>query len=111
MDPRIVDKLRRDQALHDLPDGREGIDVTLQFVGAVPTATRGDRRHWLARRFSSIQGDLGQTLALKPDSLSVSAQSIEAVVPVEDFDTLEDQLSRHDVRVNATRTVNVLERG
>jgi hypothetical protein len=109
VDRHIVDKLRRDQSLHELPDGRQGVCVTLQFVGAVPRVARAERKDWLERQFVSVQFALQHHLELKPDSLSVSGQSIDAVVPVDELDEIRDRLSREDVRVELTRTVNVLE--
>jgi hypothetical protein len=83
MDAKVVDKLRRNQSLRELPDGREGIDVTLQFVGSVPAESRPERKDWLNKRFSSVKERFDPHLDLKPDSLSVSGQSIDAIVPLE----------------------------
>jgi hypothetical protein len=109
MDAKVVEKLRRNQSLHELPDGREGLDVTLQFVGDVPDASRRERRDWLERRFSTVQRQFGERVGVKPGSLSVSAQTVEAVVPLDEFDELCEQLSREDVRLAVNVSVQVLD--
>ena len=109
MDPKIVDKLRRDQSLRELPDGREGVDVTLQFVGSVPADSRPERKTWLTKRFSNVKERYDARVNLKPESLSVSGQSIDATVPVEEFDEIRDQLSQEGVRLNVTRMVKVVD--
>lgn len=109
MDARLIEKLRRDQSLRELPDGREGIDVTLQFVGAVPAAPRPQRKAWLRGRFIDLQRQVHDCLDLKPESLSVAAQSIEATVPVDTFDEICERLSHEDVRVAVVRSVQVVD--
>jgi hypothetical protein len=111
MNAKIVEKLRDTQSLRELPDGREGVDVTLQFMGRVPTVPRPQRKDWLQQHFSSVQRQFEDRLGIKPDSLSVSAQSVEATVPVEDFDEISAQLSRGDVRLAVTELVQVLDPG
>ena len=109
MDAKVVDKLRRDQSLRELPDGREGVDVTLQFVGSVPVESRPARRHWLEQCFSSVKERFDAHLDLKPESLSVSAQSIDATVPVDEFDDIRDRLAEEGVRLAVTPTVKVID--
>jgi hypothetical protein len=109
MDAKVVDKLRRDQSLHELPDGREGIDVTLQFVGSVPAESRPERKDWLKKCFSNVKERLDSRLDLKPESLSVSGQSIDAVVPVEEFDDIREKLSQEGVRLAAAPMIKVVD--
>lgn len=110
VDQKVLDRLRQAQALHELPDGREGIDVTLQFVGKVPQVGRAERKEWLASRFSSANNHLSEAVALEPQSLSTSAQSIQAVVPVTAFDSIRQQLSADEIRVEVVQTYQVVER-
>jgi hypothetical protein len=109
MDAKLVDKLRRDQSLRELPDGREGIDVTLQFAGPVPAESRQGRKDWLKRCFSGVKERLDARLDLKPESLSVSGQSIEATVPVDEFDDIREKLSQQGVRLAIARMVKVVD--
>jgi hypothetical protein len=109
VDPRIIDKLRRDQSLRQLPDGRQGVDVTLQHVGSVPAESRPERKDWLSKRFSSLNTQFDARLHLKPESLSISGQSIDATVPVDDVDDLQEKLSRQGVRLAITRMVKVVD--
>jgi hypothetical protein len=109
MDAKVVDKLRRDQSLRELPDGREGIDVTLQFVGAVPAESRPERKDWLKKCFSDVKDGLDAQMDLKPESLSVSGQSIDATVAVAEFDDIREKLSQEGVRLAVTRMVKAVE--
>lgn len=109
MDAKVVDKLRRDQSLHELPDGREGVDVTLQFVGSVPAESRPERRDWLEKCFSNVKERFDAHLDLKPESLSVSGQSIDATVPVDEFDDIRDRLAVEGVRLAVTRMIKVVD--
>lgn len=110
MDPATLDKLRRNQALHQLPDGREGVEVTVQFVGQVPPAGRAARKDWLQARFSQARDGLAPSLAIKPDSLSVSAQTVEAVVPVGDLDEMRERLSPEEFRLDVSLMRQIVDR-
>jgi hypothetical protein len=109
MDAKLVEKLRRNQSLRELPDGREGIDVTLQFLGSVPAESRPERKDWLEECFSNVKQRLDARMDLKPESLSVSAQSIDATVPVDEFDDIREKLSQEGVRLAVTRMVKVVD--
>jgi hypothetical protein len=109
MDGKVVEKLRRDQSLRELPDGREGIDVTVQFVGLVPAGSRPERKDWLKKRFSKVKEGFDAGLDLKPESLSVSGQSIDATVPVEELDDIREKLSQEGLRLAVTPMVKVID--
>jgi hypothetical protein len=109
MDRGTLDKLRRNQALRQLPDGREGVDVTVQFVGQVPPSSRAERKTWLQERFSRAREQLGPSLAIKPESLSVSAQTVEAVVPVSELDDVRKRLSPDEFKVDVSMTRQIVD--
>ncbi len=109
MEPPIIDKLRRDEALKILSDGREGVDVTLEYPGHVPASTRGERKAWLCAHFEGLLADLhksgivvaGKSLA---DEISTTGQSLRAVVPVEGLADLKRRLegTKHKVEIAAS---------
>ena len=109
MDAKVVKRLRRNQSLRELPDGREGVDVTLQFMGSVPAESRPERKVWLKNCFSEVKERLDARLDLKPESLSVSGQSIDATVPVDEFDDIREKLSQEGVRVAVLQMVKVVD--
>ena len=48
-------------------------------------------------------------LDLKPESLSVSGQSIDATVAVDEIDSISEQLSEDGVRLAITRLTKVVD--
>ena|SRR6185436_12396975 len=110
MDRGALEKLRRDQSLRTMADGREGVEVTVQYVGDPPRATRGERKNWLDDLFSQLSERLGPRLEIKPGSLSLSGQTVEAVVPVAELDELSDQLSPHQFRLDLSLMRQVTDR-
>lgn len=111
MDAKVIEQLRRNQSLHTLADGREAVDVTLQFTGRVPALSRPERKAWLSARFSRVDQRLGRRIGVKPGSLSVSGQTIEAVVPVDELDQVEAQLAHDEFRLDVMVPTQVLDQG
>ena len=91
MDAHTLDLLRRQQLIRRLPDGREAIAVTLQYRGELPGLTRVARRSWLTDRFSAVGGTV-DGMTIEPDTLSVSGQTVNAVVPIDDVEELRLRL-------------------
>ncbi len=96
-----LEKLRRLGLVRTMDDGSEGVAVTAQYRGA-PTSS--DRSAWKAE-MEAWQQDLGGTLAkhgakLVPNSMSLSAQTVEALVPTANLDQIADELRSDDVRVD-----------
>jgi hypothetical protein len=92
MDAKLIEKLRRKQSLPKLPDGQEGVTVTLQYPGKVPAATRGERKQWLEKHFQGLGEELGSIgVEVKPEGISTSAQTLRLVVPVAQLDKLDDK--------------------
>lgn len=108
MEDKLIERLRRKQVLRILPDGREGVDVTVQFLGEVPSVTRPERKAWLRDHFTRVCEDVRcGKLVLKPDSVSVSAQTVQAVVPVNELETVRRELAegQHRVDIDAPRQI------
>jgi hypothetical protein len=102
MDAHTLELLRRQQLVRRLADGREAVAVTLQYSGDVPPFSRAERRRWLSERFAELSDAMGG-LAIEPETLSVSGQTVNAVIPVEDVERLRGQLSdtlRLDIPIN-----------
>jgi hypothetical protein len=110
MDRSLLEKLRRNQSLRTMSDGREGVAVTVQYVGDPPRATRGERRNWLQDLFAQLSDRLGSGLEITPDSLSLSGQTVEAVVPVAELDALSDRLSGEQFRLDVSQSRQVVDR-
>jgi hypothetical protein len=102
VDPSILEKLNALDAFEELGDGRRGVRVTLQVQARFSERDRKVRRALLRSEFEKaaaiIEPDGGK---LDFDSISVSGQTAEAVLPVDVLDVLESKLTAEDVRIDA----------
>ncbi len=108
MDKNLIGRLRRNQNLRTFADGREAVDVTVQYLGDLPARSRPERKEWLQRHFDHLNEEVGSQnmpLELLSGSLSVSAQTIRAIVPVNELDVVEDVLaaSNHRIAIDAAQ--------
>lgn len=89
MDPHLLDKLLKLDATERLGDGRTGVRASVQYPERID-APRDERRERLAAEFSQV-GDLLHNFGGELDlqSMSVSGQSVEAVVPLDTYDEVE----------------------
>ena len=82
-----------------LPAGGEGVRVTLQVP--LPRVARRERKVLLKQEVDRLREDLeAMGVVVDPDSLSVSAQTAEATIPVDDYDGVVETLKKKDVRVD-----------
>lgn len=108
MDNDLIEKLRRKQALRVLPDGREAVEITVQYMGEVPPLARAERRSWLRDHFAAMRERVrAGDLLLDSDSVSVSAQTVHGLVPIADFDKVNQELSdgRYRLDVDVIRQI------
>lgn len=101
LDQNALKKLRRLGLVHRMADGAEGVTVTAQYRGA---PVSNDRNSWKAE-MEAWQHTLDGTLAehgaeLVPNSMSLSAQTVEALVPTAKLDELATALKTNNVRVD-----------
>lgn len=104
MDSPIIQKLRQDQALVTLPDGAEGVQVTLEYPGTVPAPTRAGRKKWLCDHFQEVmmelkQDGIGIVAPALEEEISTSGQSLRAAVPVQQLEQLRGHLERSQHKV------------
>ena len=93
-----------------VPDssGRDAVRVYLQYMPDIGGASRTERRTALRDRFDSLAGNrAGDEVELDPKSLSVSGQTIEALVPVDRFDEVASELAGDDVNVALVESFKV----
>lgn len=106
MDEQLINKLRDKQNLLQMPDGSEGVAVTMQFKGAVPALPRPERKKWLLQHFSSIGKELaGMPVQIDSVSVSVSGQTIEAICSVDRLADLRAVVEPKGLRVDVVRTI------
>ena len=107
MDPTEYQRLsERGQIVPD-GSGAESVRVYLQMVPDVPGDTRDERRSALHAYFDELARRRAHTgLELKPDTLSVSGQMIEALLPLATYDTALDELQGEDVKVDLAEALD-----
>ncbi len=94
--------LRRRGGLTSLPDGSEGVPISMQFQGAVPPLSRPGRREWLQHHFEKVVGDLkSYPLQVTSGTLSVSGQSLEAVTSTQSLTEVKKLIEAqgHEVKI------------
>jgi DNA-directed RNA polymerase beta subunit len=101
MDEKTLSKLERGGAVAVLPSGRKAVHVSIQFTRRLDESSRLARRHILERAFEGIV-ELVESIGgqVVDDSLSVSAQTIEAMIPTEVYDDALTTLESVGVRVD-----------
>ncbi len=110
MDEKDFDRLAKLGALEDMPSGGKGVRVSLQYQPNLTLRARAERRQELCRRFEDIDrhiGPLGACIDL--DSLSLSAQTVEALLPVEKVEEIERVLREDKVRTALVERVQVVD--
>lgn len=87
--------------LKDLGGGRVGVPVSLQYESRLDDPSRTTRRDVLRRRFEQIEQQLASVGAkLDLGSISVSGQTVDAVLPADSIDKIELSLRAQHVRVD-----------
>lgn len=101
MDPKVLDKLYKLGAVDRLPNGQDGVRVSLQYRSRLTSGSRSDRRDLLKQAFEDIAKDIVSDGAeVDLDSISVSGQTVEAILPVTQYDDITDKLNQQNVRVD-----------
>ena len=101
MDEKTLSKLERGGALSVLPSGQTAVRVSLHLGQRLAEPSRLARRHLLEQAFETIAkkvAAIGGQVAL--DTLAVSAQTVEALVPADRYDDAVAALESLGVRVD-----------
>ena len=102
MDKNVIRKLRDLGALSRTSTGEEGVRVSLHYKPRLDEPSRSARREILQSAFGKVASEVhSRGLECDLGSLSVSGQTVEAVLPVRDYESLVDELERKDIRVDA----------
>ena len=79
--------------------GNQAVRVYLAYLRDLPDRSLDARRQELRERFQRIADKSSDTgLELDPQTLSVSGQVIQGVLPIEHFDQAKHELEGDDVR-------------
>lgn len=81
--------------------GRDGVRVSIQFEKSMSEPSRRERRAALNLCFSDLARDLAPLgVRIDLDKCSVSAQTVEAFVPVERYDEVVKMLAEQSIRTD-----------
>ena len=106
-----LDELEQSGAVETLPSGGKGVRVTLQLPSGFQLLPRGDRRERLKTEFRRILQSVPVLMGTADvETISLWGETVEAVVPVEVYDDVLDQLDRQGVRVDPVVDVQVIPR-
>ena len=100
MDPREIERLRANGAIVSLPSGDAGVRVSIQVDEAMGKLPRPLRTRALEQRFGDISvriQPLGGEVHL--DTLAVSGQVCEGVLPLPSYERIVADLGELHVRV------------
>lgn len=101
MDRKEIDKLRALGLTEETAAGKEAVRVSLQLRRKLFDKTLDERRLVLQAWQQQIGASLMRRGAeLVPDSLSITGQSIEAVVPVEQCTEIEADMDSGECRID-----------
>lgn len=99
MDKHLLEKLASLDALETLERGIRGVRVSLQTQGPLPAGSRAERRACLHQKFTQLAETLKEA-RVDLDTISVSAQTVEAVLPVDQYDDMKQSLEDEGIRVD-----------
>lgn len=101
MDSRLIEKLDRMGALSCLGTGKKAVRVTMQYQPALDVKSRDLRRRALYEEFERVRDNIESKGAeVDLESLSVSGQTVEALLPLDRCDEIEENLRHCNVRVD-----------
>lgn len=108
MDIKLLNKLRQLGAIEHTDAGADGVRVSLQYRSRLTDSSRARRRDILKNEFERIAHDLvSEGVKVDLESMSISGQTVEAVLPVDKYDHLTDELNKQNVRVDPLTTEQV----
>ena len=96
-----VRRLYEHGALERLASGRDAVRVTLQCMSPTLRGSRGQRRSQLTTVFRAVEEQFGgRGVSVDLETVSPSGQIVEALVPVDEYENLVDELSASGLRVD-----------
>jgi|ERR1700682_5135611 len=107
MDRRSIEKLATLGAIATTSGGKEGVRVSLQDTRRFDDPSRHARRASLRETFERVNAQI-QDVDIDLESLSVSGQTVVAVLPTDRFEDIEQELKRQEIRVDLDITRNAV---
>lgn len=97
----MLEKLYKLGAIKQLGTGTDGIRVSLQYEPRITEPSRSERRSILHDEFQRVAESINKKGAeVDLNSISVSGQTVEAVLPISEYDEILDDLSTRGIRMD-----------
>jgi len=94
-------KLEKLGALVTLHTGAQGVRVSLQYTPGLAEHSRSARRDTLRTEFERVaQSIASQGAEVDLDSISVSGQTVDACLPIDQYEELISKLHEQQIRVD-----------
>lgn len=109
MDAILLQKLEEQGELKTLTTGLTGVPVSLQYEQRLTSGSFAERRAFLSTEFKKLSETLiPDGVEVHLGSISVLAQTVEALVPVAQYDSIEQKLKNQHIRVDPLITRQVV---
>lgn len=96
-----------ESAMIELKSGDPGVHVSLQYQETLTEGSRRQRKQMLSDQFGQLAFVVGIE-EIDYESISVSAQTVEAAIPLENYDRLIATLAELGFRVDPVVEVQIL---
>jgi len=100
MDEATLHRLQRQGAIVRLPTGNAGVRVSLRYLRSMVDRPRAERKELLASKLRELADAVGhQGGAIDEQTVSVSGQVCEAVLPLDGYEALKADVEAKDFEV------------
>ena len=101
MDAKLLERLHQLGAIDRLSNGQDGVRVTLMWTARMTEPSLSARRDLLLQKFECTANNiLPDGAEVDLSSISISGQTVEALLPIDNYDYLTDKLKQQSVRVD-----------
>jgi hypothetical protein len=101
MDSKVLERFYKLGAIDQLANGQDGVRVSLMWNSRLSEPSLSVRRDLLLQKFESTANDiLPDGAEVDLNSISVSAQTVEAILPIHNYDDITDKLKQQSIRVD-----------
>lgn len=101
MDSKALERLYKLGAIDRLANGQDGVKVSLMWQTKLSEPSLSARKDLLLQKFESTANHiLPDGAEVDLNSISISAQTVEAILPIYNYDAITDKLKQQSIRVD-----------
>ena len=109
MDATLLERLYKLGAIERMANGQDGVRVSLMWDSTLSEPSRPARRDLLRQKFECVANEiLPDGAEVDLNSISVSGQTVEALLPIDNYDQITDKLKQQSIRVAPLTNEQVL---